>query len=436
MKLALFVTLLGALPFFTREVVNGMEMTAYAAGTVCFLILYERQSVLTAPLILLLLLFRFEAVLHLGVALVLLYAIERDNRRFVLRCMAVLLAGFAVITLCRYLYFGDFLPNTVRAKMNPPYTPASLLDVIWLRIVAVIEILKVIGVPLVVAGFLFRRRFGRLSEARQRRLLRLVALIAGVLGVSILIGKNWGYDGRMFLAAVPLAFMALIGILVSAPKDEPPAAPLPWFGITVACIAGLLFYNSDITWGNLRILARATGLGYLPARADWYGTTPINYRITGTAVADIGKMLGLRSVVYMVADVGGTALCCRNLRIVDLAGLASKRIARDGYAALPAIIDAERPDVVQTHKTWSKVSGLYDLPAFTGHYRPVIFRNTLLWLRRDHVAALKAQSLLARQIDTHALAQQDARYAYPLDRNRIAALGFPIDVIAPPSAKR
>ena len=436
LKLALFVTLLASLPFFSREIINGMEMTAYAAGMVCFLILYERKSMVIAPVIVLLLLFRVEAVFHLSVALVLLYAIERDNRPFILRCLIVLLAGFAVITLCRYLYFGDILPNTVRAKMNPPYTPHGLPEMLQLRIGAIFEIARVLGIPLAAAGWLFAHRFRHLSAARRTRLLRLTALTVGILSFSVLIGQNWGYEGRMILAAVPLVFIALIGLAMGVPKDEAPAAKRPWLGIAATCVVAVFIANAGLAGENAWLMAHAAGLTRPPAQPGWYGITPYNYRITGKAVVELGKMLGLRSVVFMVPDVGGTALCCRSLRIVDLAGLTNRRLAHAGYGSIPEIIAEERPDIIQAHKVWAVVSRLYDLPAFIEQYRPVIFRNTLLWLRRDHVRALKAQGLLTRWTDVRALAQQDTRYAFPADRARLADLGLPIGVIEPPAARR
>jgi hypothetical protein len=112
-------------------------------------------------------------------------------------------------------------------------------------------------------------------------------------------------------------------------------------------------------------------------------------------VDDLRRRLGLPSIVFMTPDIGGAALCCARLRIVDLGMLANRRLAHAGYAAVAEVLARERPDVVEAHEVWAKSSGLTSLPAFAAGYRPLMAGRTRLYLRNDRAEALIAKGLAA-----------------------------------------
>jgi hypothetical protein len=132
-----------------------------------------------------------------------------------------------------------------------------------------------------------------------------------------------------------------------------------------------------------------------PRAADDLGVTPANYRITGTVVEDLRRRLELPRIVFMTPDIGGVALCCDRLRIVDLGMFANRRLAHSGYAAAAEVLASERPDVVEAHEVWVKSSGLLSLPAFEAGYTPLMAGRTRLYLRNDHAQALAAKGLAA-----------------------------------------
>jgi hypothetical protein len=122
-------------------------------------------------------------------------------------------------------------------------------------------------------------------------------------------------------------------------------------------------------------------------------------------------------LVFMTPDIGGAALCCDHLRIVDLGMLANRRLARAGYAAVAEVLASERPDVVEAHEVWARSSGLTSLPAFEAGYTPLMAGRTRLYLRNDRAVALIAKGLATpcplADIDCRRKALVDHRGYFP-----------------------
>jgi hypothetical protein len=110
----------------------------------------------------------------------------------------------------------------------------------------------------------------------------------------------------------------------------------------------------------------------------------------------------------MTPDVGGTALCCERLDILDSGLLTNPSLARRGYAGLAEYLNKERPEVIETHGLWSRDSGIYSVAEFEANYLPAIYDGTLFWLRHDVLQRLVARGLAADPVRLDRL--PDIRY--------------------------
>jgi hypothetical protein len=89
---------------------------------------------------------------------------------------------------------------------------------------------------------------------------------------------------------------------------------------------------------------------------EHFGETPASFRRTGLAVDRVRQLLGLERIVFVTPDIGGLALCCDRIRIVDIALLTNRRLAKDGYIALPSVFNEEMPDIIEAHQVWAALS--------------------------------------------------------------------------------
>jgi hypothetical protein len=115
---------------------------------------------------------------------------------------------------------------------------------------------------------------------------------------------------------------------------------------------------------------------------------------TGLSFDGYAAQLGLRTGTLVAPDIGGAALTSR-LRIVDLAGLADKQVARfwaaDDMAGLRTyLFEVVRPDFITSHSGWSRHTGLTADPRLAAGYVLVSAPSTTPsndeWVRRDLVA--------------------------------------------------
>jgi len=220
------------------------------------------------------------------------------------------------------------------------------------------------------------RRAGRRTLALLGREYALWAPIAGAVSFALITGTNWGYVGRMQLFALPFALL-LVARALDALGGSSRAARLA----LVASVAALTVWSSRV---SLPIQS------YRLSRTHEFGVTPMGFRETALAVEKVRGALGLPQITFLTPDVGGSALCCPALRIVDLGLLAERRLARRGYGALAAVLEAERPEVIEVHAPWSSLSRLYELEAFRAGYRPALVGRTRLFLRSDVAERLVA----------------------------------------------
>jgi hypothetical protein len=424
--------LLGLLPMPMAEVFNGMEMSCFALILLGLVAAFERRHVALWALIPLALLVRFEAVFYLGLAFAAVAVCRPQDRRWALRAGAYMLTFWLLVALWRLQVFGDWLPNIIRAKLQAPYTPGVHgLALVQAKAEGLLAFLKVNAAWLLALAYLGWRSVRAGHGAGVRASVRswdikvwLVLAFALLGGVT---GANWGYEGRLSLAALPLL------VLMLAERWSAPAVTQPLAWPLVGLLLATTLINVNVAVGDAQALWRGAYFqGYLPpawqthadARmragqvefAHWMGHTPASSRATGEVVERVRQSLGLHEIALLTPDVGGLALCCPQIKVLDYGLLSNRDLARSGYAGLDAYLEAQRPDLVITHGLWSAQSGIYRLPAFDREYVPVVLGGMQMWLRNEHLTRLlRSPMWLSQGLDS----PQDLRLAkfggQPLD---------------------
>jgi len=196
------------------EASNGMEMGLLAAA---FLVMVNellspqpRMSLLGAGVVVAVAT-RFEAVLYVG--LLALSVVSVPRRRAFRVIVGAGAAAVLLLSAWRLATFSDLLPNTFWAKRWPPYAGFGLVG----RLKSALELPSFFIIPLFELGILWRAGFdfGGLLQARRRALAILGAPALGAVLMGGLIGKHWGYWGRMPYFAFPLVLL-LFALVFSA----------------------------------------------------------------------------------------------------------------------------------------------------------------------------------------------------------------------------
>lgn len=395
------------------EASNGMEMGLLAAA---FLVLIN-ELLLPQPRLLLLgagvvvaVTTRFEAVATVG--LVALSVASVPGRRAFWGIVVACLGTVLLLCVWRLAVFSDLLPNTFWAKRWPPYADFHLLG----RLRGAVELPSLLLAPLIALAvvLVFMRRPGfelrGVLRTRGRALLILTSPIVGAVLIGGLIGKPWGYYGRMPYFAVPPALL-LVALVFSA-----------WVNAgggrgrvgAVAALYALMIAESMVGFPSGALAAAFHG--------GSFGVTPHTYAASGRSFRRVAAAAGLQHPTVLTPDVGGLALCCDEFRVVDLAMLSNRRLAHRGPGALAEVLETESPGLIEAHWDWASAGKLYELPSFRGRYVPSFVDGTKLWVRRDVAQAIVGKGsgcwLAPERADVRA-ALQTHRYAshdLPADR--------------------
>ncbi|MGZ5983368.1 MAG: hypothetical protein ACXWK7_00395 [Caulobacteraceae bacterium] len=367
------------------EIAAGMEMGLLcASGLALVHALYIRRNwplaILSAVVFLTT---RFEAALYFAVLLGPLL-LGGQFRTFLLMS-GVGLAVFGVEEAWRWSVFADWAPNTIHAKLWPPYSGGDAKAVIASRAQALAEPAAA-ALPLlsIIALLALVRRGAGAGSSLVRRARPLWVVLAPILAVELfglVAGRNlYGALGRMQLLALPFVLIAAgLGFDALSTELSGPRRRLLLILAAALSIETGAFLSARPALEALR-MPRPLG--------DDLGVSAANYRITGLAVDALRQRLGLGRMVFMTPDIGGASLCCERLRMVDLGLLANRRLARTGYGAVAEVLAAERPDVVEAHEVWARASGVLTLPSFEAGYTPLMAGRTRLYLRNDRARAL------------------------------------------------
>jgi hypothetical protein len=401
------------LPMITSEIQNGMEMTMFSALLILFVYCFENKSKWTYLVIPLLLLARFESIYYLLFALSGLWVFNKEDKHkaYLLRYLLFVVTVFSFVTLIRYIYFNDFLPNTIYAKMNPPYTPVDFKSKLIFKFSGLTEFLYVYSGFLLTLCVIFF-----LNKSISININSFFVL--AFLSFSLLSGKNWGYDGRMALACLPVFVLMLFDVnpeytqlsfLIRDKTKYSYTKNQCLFVVLVASILTSYIINIPLYVTNLQKIVKG---GFyqklLPHIFDEYinniiskrnlindyGISPENYRITGIAVDKLRQILGLDVIKFMTPDVGGVGLCCTKISVLDLGLLTNRYLAKNGYSKLDILLQSVVPDVIETEDTWSTVSEIYKSNYFNENYIPIVFNKNLLWINKSHYQHLSEMKLV------------------------------------------
>lgn len=388
-----------SLPALT-EVLNGMEMTLAAALFLAasYHLLARssaRHAVLSGCFGSLLLVARFEAPFWLLVPGLLGLADPR-KRRPAIEVGLFWIGTFAALTFWRAHTFGQWMPNTVYAKLRPPYHPAGLVGEVASRLSAELELVRVLPAFLLaclVIYLAFRPSptppspvapatpAAPATRAATPAPVRRMALASPLQCVvfGLFFGRIWGHDGRMVLCGLP--FLCLGGALLLRSALSGARGRIP----VLLVVAGT------------SCLYTATAL-YARARQGSVITTKSVMEL-GEAVQEVRTRLGRPDpgesaradglTTAALSDIGGSSLRCPDLRIVDLGGLCNPELARRGNGSLQHVLDQERPGVIEAHQNWAARGRFYDWPGLSV-YTIVYSRGIRLFVRNDLADLLSA----------------------------------------------
>jgi hypothetical protein len=398
------------------EAANGMEMGLLAAAFLVMvneLLLPQPRMLLLAIGVVLAVTTRFEAVLY--VALLAMGVVSVPKRRAFWGIWGTCLGVVLLLVSWRLAVFSDVLPNTFWAKRWPPYAEFDLAG----RLTGAVELPSFFLVPFVALEILLRLGFDLASvlRTRCRTFLILAYPILGAVAMGSLIGKHWGYDGRIPYFAFPLVLL-LFSLGFS-----------PWVNakrstFRVAVAAGTCLFSICISMKGFpsdELSAAFNG--------GTFGVSPRTYAATGRVIRRLVFAADLQHPTILSPDVGGLALCCDEFRVVDLALLSNRRLAHRGHVALADVLESESPEIVEAHWKWASLGKLYALPYFRAHYLPAFAGGTKLWIRRDVAKAIESKGRGCRlavdrkdvqeALSTHRYAEHDL----PEDRRAFESSG-------------
>jgi hypothetical protein len=402
------------------EASNGMEMGLLAAAFLVMvneLLLPRPRMVFLVAGVALAVATRFEAILYVAL-LALGQLVSVPKRRAFWGIVVTCLGTVLLLSIWRLTVFGDVLPNTFWAKRWPPYAEFDLVG----RLTGAVELLAFFLAPLVALELLLRLGFDLASPVRLQRhaFLVLVSPIFGAVLMGTLVGKHWGYDGRMPYFAFPLALLVLSLIFspwVNASKGKLRVAVVVGTYLASICVSMKAFPSGEL------------GAAF---HGGTFGVSPHTYAESGRVFRRFVSAAALQRATVLTPDVGGLALCCDEFRIVDLALLSNRRLAHRGHAALAQVLETESPEIVEAHWQWATAGRLYELPYFRAHYLPAFAGGTKLWVRRDVAEAIEREGRgcqvdakrggLQKALSTHRYADHDL----PQDRRAFERPGVVI----------
>jgi hypothetical protein len=243
-------------------------------------------------------------------------------------------------------------------------------------------LLRFLLLPLIVLEILLRSGFDLASVLRTHRkaFLLLSSPVLGAVVIGGLVGKHWGYDGRMPYFAFPL--MLLLFSLTFSPWVNVKKSSKLRIAIAVgACICSLRVSMESFPSGDMSAASHGGS----------FGVSPHTYTETAQVFRRFAWAADLQHPTVLTPDDGGLALCCDELRVVDLALLSNRRLAHHGYTALSDVLASESPEMIEAHKEWASSGKLYELPYFRAHYLPAFAGGTKLWIRRDVAWAIRSK---------------------------------------------
>jgi hypothetical protein len=294
--------------------------------------------------------------------------------------------------LWRITTFGQYLPNTAVAKAQGLPGAAALLRPA--------EILGYVGWP---AGLLAVAAIGTAAArpwtGRRGFVALLVPLVLAVAAFGVLEG-DWMGQLRFATPVWPLGVLATV---LAVARVLPQLSPRFRVAAVVLSVVALLGSGWAALGGAREFRAAPTAPLCLVAQN------------TGRAFNDYARIVGGPRASLLAPDLGGAALTSE-LRLIDLAGLADRRIAAlwaagDRTGLRDHVFDRERPTFITSNADWSRETGLLDDPRLRRDYVEIATSRSGVtdFVRRDALGDTPGGGTLA------ALRGHAARVTGPAD---------------------
>jgi hypothetical protein len=239
-----------------------------------------------------------------------LWGQPRAQMRRVLHWMVVVFGVFAAFLLFRWLYFGDWLPNTYYAKTGGPLGATLYAGWVYdLRFFA--NLLPSLGMGWLVRQWLGLGLVGALLvHGIPGATMRPVALLLILLGVAVTInGGDWMILSRFWVPGLPFVYLLLASLLRSALAGRRRGSA------AIVVIVALLGLHS-LLWG---LRARRLPEGQLfPQRPSAASYSEVGRYLSEQARP--GDAVALMDIGQIGYETG--------LPIIDISGLADRRVAR------------------------------------------------------------------------------------------------------------
>jgi hypothetical protein len=195
----------------------------------------------------LLFLTRPESLIFLGgIALGILIARRRQVAQVSLLPLVVWLVGILLVTLWRFTVFGDFIPNSVRAKSVLEFSPA-LAALLWPRIMAGSRyIAAAIGAS---AGLVLLGTAGLVTLRKTFAGFVALVILAGGLLVILVNSGDWMPNYRLFMPFLPLlallSGLALQQIRLRLPRRWPRALDAVSLALAILLTVNAFWHSRD-----------------------------------------------------------------------------------------------------------------------------------------------------------------------------------------------
>lgn len=261
--------------------------------------------------------------------------------------------------------FGTWVPNTVHAKMWPPYMKEGAARAISAgRAVAWFALASAAWCVPAAIGRGALSRLGRGAGEAARACPLPAALLGAYCVYHVYIGRQFGTDNRTFIAVFPFAIV-LGCVTLQRMRVRPGAVRVSAAVIVFAAAQGLFawrYASNAVTVERVRSLV-SPGFAF----AEAFGAKP-----PCVALPDCGASL----LFY-----GERA------RIIDTALLNHATAARRGWGEFGRMLDEGfRPDVIETHVSWTRLAGFDRHAVILDRYVKVSIEDRFYLVEKDVLA--------------------------------------------------
>ena len=377
--------------FMFYETINGMETPLLLFLLLAMLLARLRKTpgarIAYLTLGAAFLLIRFEAA-WLLIPFVLLERAKKDRIRSSLIWFVFFLAENAV----RAWYFGSFIPNTIVAKRQIPYTYGTPIRLLWHHVSQVYLIAGACWfLALVSAAYLVSRPFGSSHRMLRQRFhdlwiscwqfrFTLVFLFFSIV-LTIGIGSNWGPPLRSFFPGWP--FLLALLMLPLAQEYKLGNGRTFMLSVSAICLFALIRVGYEF-----RDMMAPDAPVYMP------NTTVANIRHMSDVLQSVQAAIGRQDLLYAGPDMGAVQLYSNGIRVLDLGLLCDKTLARQGYGAVESyVLQERRPGVIEVHGIWTGLTGFGRYKKFLDNYQPVVVEGMKIYLRRDLLSLIAPDRL-------------------------------------------